>query len=393
MRMKMWNRWLVSGATALGTIAMAGVVAAAPTTEESGSIIVFPKVIGTSERDTLIQISNTGNATVHARCFYVNAGIPGRWIETDFEIWLTKQQPTQWMARSGRSVNIFAPFGSPGAGFDPGLIPPVPLGFQGELRCVQVDESGAPLRANKLKGTATLITNATSDASKYNAIAIPGNPDAGVGNNDNNLLFDNTPSHAGEYDACPDTLTINTFSTLAGINDPILEDLGDCSTLAGCPITTFLTLVPCGQDLERLVGGRSRISIETFDEFETVRSTSITVDCWLNASIDDPIFSGVFRRDSLAVHARFNPIAGDGGVIGVGEERRIDDGSTTWAAFNLHIEGNRFDAARNVTGVLLPGRTCQGGSNQGAVCTDTAQCLGGTCVNGVLDRMVLPGLQ
>ncbi len=351
MRMKMRNWWMAAAATALGTVAAAGVASADLTTEQSGSIVVFPKVMGTEARDTLIQISNTGNATAHAHCFYINAGIEGRWIETDFDLWLTKQQPTHWLARSGRTVNIFDEFGTDGAGFDPGLIPPVPLGFQGELRCVQVDESGAPLRANKLTGSATLIRVSDGDVSEYNAIAVPGNPDAGIGNSDNVLEFNNTPGNEGEYDACPDTLTINTFS--AGVDDPVIADLGDCTDPGDCPIDTYLTLVPCSQDLERLRGGEVTISIETFDEFETVRSTSITVDCWLNASLSDPIFSGVFNRDTLAVHARFNPVIGDGGVIGVGEEFRTDeDGGTdsAWAAFNLHIEGNRFDAPRNVAG-------------------------------------------
>lgn len=391
MRMKMLHRSCVAVAAAMATLAAAGGAAAAPTTEESGSILVFPKVLGTSERDTLIQIINTSNSTIYARCFYVNAAIAGRWIETDFEIFLTKQQPTQWMARSGRMVNIFDPFGSAGAGFDPGLIPPVPVGFQGELRCVQVEASGAPLRANQMKGSATIVSVNDGDASKYNAIAIPGNPNANIGNNDNTLLFDNTPGHAGEYDACPDTLTINTFSSL--VDDPIVIDLGDCQSPGDCPIDTFLTLVPCSQNLERNLQGVTRVSIETFDEFETLRSTSITVDCWFNASLSSPVFSGVFNRDTLGVHARFNPISGDGGILGVGEERRTDySEARTWAAFNLHIEGNRYDAARNVTGELLTSLRCAGGSNNGAMCTDSAQCPGGACVNGVLDKMVLPGL-
>lgn len=389
MRMKMRNWWMAAAATALGTVAAAGVASADLTTEESGSIIVFPKVLGTSERDTLIQISNTGNATAHAHCFYINAGIEGRWIETDFDIWLTKQQPTHWMARSGRTVNIFDEFGTDGAGFDPGLIPPVPLGFEGELRCVQVDESGAPLRANKLTGAATLIRIEDGDVSEYNAVAVPGNPNAGIGNSDNVLEFNNTPGNPGEYDACPDTLTVNTFSSL--VDDPVVADLGDCG--GECPIDTTLTLVPCSQDLERLRGGEVTISIETFDEFETVRSTSITVDCWLNASLDDPIFSGVFNRDTLAVHARLNPVAGDGGVIGIGEEFRLgDDGGldSSFAAYNLHIEGNRFDGARNVAGNPLPALACAGGSNAGASCTDAGDCPGGACVNGALDQMILP---
>lgn len=387
MRMKMRN-WMVATATAaLGSFALAGNAMADLTTEQAGSIVVVPKVMGTSERDTLIQLTNTGNATAYAHCFYINAAIEGRWIETDFDLVLTKQQPTHWLARSGRSVNIFSDFGTDGAGFDPGLIPPVPTGFEGELRCVQTDESGAPLRANKLIGSATLIRIADGDTSKYNAIAVPGNPDAGIGSADNVLEFNNTDANEGEYDACPDTLTINTFTS--NVDDPVIADIGDC--VDDCPIATELTFVPCSQDLERLQQGTVTVSIETFDEFEVVRSRTINVDCWFNARLSDPIFGGVFNRDTLAVHARFNPVAGHGGIIGVGEELRTDsDDESTWAAYNLHIEGNRFDGARNVAGILLSGRTCAGGSNAGASCTQGSQCDSGDCVNGVLDSMVLP---
>ena len=75
------------------------------TTERSSSILVFPKVIADGTRDTVIQITNTSNSMVHAHCFYVNGALtfpelppgainPPLWIETDFDIWLTKQQPT-----------------------------------------------------------------------------------------------------------------------------------------------------------------------------------------------------------------------------------------------------------------------------------------------------------
>lgn len=393
MRMKMLHRWFVSGAAALAALASAGGANAAPTTEESGSIIIFPKVLGTADRDTLIQISNTGNNTAYAHCFYVNAGVPGRWIATDFQIFLTKQQPTQWMARSGRAVNFLEPFASPGSGIDPGLIPPVPLGFQGELRCVQVDgDLGAPLRANQLKGNATIVRIGDGDASKYNAIAVPGNPNLGVGTNDSELLFDHTPTHAGEYHACPDTLTVNVLSTKP--NDPIIADLtGDCLDPGDCPIDTWLTFVPCSQDLERLRPGVSTISIDVWDEFESMFSRSIEVDCWFNASLRDPIFQSVFNRDTLGVHARFNPAPGSGGILGVGEELRTDfSENSTWAAFNLHHEGNRFDKAANVRGEQLTTLRCAGGTSAGTPCTNSAQCPGGTCVNGVLDKMVLPRL-
>ena len=43
-----------------------------------------------------------------------------------------------------------------GAGLDPGAIPPVPAGFTGELKCVQVMADGTPIGANSLIGEATL---------------------------------------------------------------------------------------------------------------------------------------------------------------------------------------------------------------------------------------------
>ena len=40
------------------------------------------------------------------------------------------------------------PFGSDGAGYDPGLIPPVQVGFEGALICVEVDANGLPFLQN-----------------------------------------------------------------------------------------------------------------------------------------------------------------------------------------------------------------------------------------------------
>ena len=114
MRMTKRNRVVgVLGATALGVCALAGVALANPTdvtTEQGGSIIVLPKVVWDGTRDTLVQIGNIGNPVAQARCFYVDSGAlnpnlppgptnPRLWNETDFSIFLTKQQPTQWVVQ------------------------------------------------------------------------------------------------------------------------------------------------------------------------------------------------------------------------------------------------------------------------------------------------------
>jgi hypothetical protein len=142
------------GLAAVVLLPLARVVFAMPqdvSIERSGSIIIFPKVVWDGTRDTIIQIANTSNNMVHARCFYVNAAPvnplfppgptnPAQCNETDFDIWLTRQQPTIWVASIGRSAS----FSVAGVrdmidrvgydyGFAPGLIPPVQQGFIGEL--------------------------------------------------------------------------------------------------------------------------------------------------------------------------------------------------------------------------------------------------------------------
>jgi len=125
-------------------------------------------VVFDGSRDTVIQITNTSNSMVHAHCFYVNAAplcigagdcLAGtcsgtcepQWIEVDFAIWLTKQQPTHWSVGEGR----LPPGGFPcdannsdcdNAGIEIGRVPPVSsVPFAGELRCIEVDQSGAPI--------------------------------------------------------------------------------------------------------------------------------------------------------------------------------------------------------------------------------------------------------
>ena len=193
-------------AAALVGLAVSGAQAQV-TTEKSASILVFPKVIADGTRDTVIQITNTSNSMVHAHCFYVNGALtfpelppgainPPLWIETDFDIWLTKQQPTHWVVSKGRLVNaadqpctnnaasVEMSSGLPSGGFyncndaglDPGRVPPVVDYFTGELKCIEVDPSGAPLSGNHLKGEATTTTftfAASPPASRKSAATEP----------------------------------------------------------------------------------------------------------------------------------------------------------------------------------------------------------------------------
>jgi hypothetical protein len=399
--------WGLCGVLA-SALLFASATQAEVSTDLSGTVLVFPKVVWTgfdtgNSRDTVIQISNTSNQLVHAHCFYVNAQRTPQgtalWQVTDFSLWLTRQQPTHWVASQGRFVNPFdSCFGhiygdeeatggylSPadlcdGAGLDPGAIPPVPPGFAGELKCIQVDASGVPFGGNNLKGEA-VIRRADGDVSKYNAIALLATD---LVSDDNVLRLDNPlrNDEEGEVNSCPNSLLLDHF--VDGAPDPVVSSLNDEACGDGiCPIRTDLTLVPCTEDFENLIPSRVTVQFAITNEFEEPFSTSTTVDCWLSTRLadiasptgactgsggtgsgagapcvtDDQCFdldagfcekSGVFSFGTLGTATAFTtitPVADDGGVLGVAEEIHYNSaGVGAWASWNLQQEGTRFDA-------------------------------------------------
>ncbi|MFN8642211.1 MAG: hypothetical protein U0802_11325 [Candidatus Binatia bacterium] len=386
----------------LGSVlALASVARAEVSTDVSGSVLVFPKVIydgsilpdsGNDGRDTVIQISNTSNNLVHAHCFYVN-GAPDAfgnplWQVTDFTIWLTRQQPTHWVASEGRQVNPSDNFpgGQDGSGLDPGAVPPVPPGFQGELKCVQIDASGTPFGGNNLKGEA-VIQSADGDVSKYNAIAILANPDLAGDFPPNELLLNNTPANDGEYNACPDVLLLDHF--VDGTPNPVITDLNPAACVGGdCPIRTYLTVIPCTQDFENAQSTFVTMQFAIINELEQVFSASTSVLCWRStrlADIDAPTGrctesgeacvtdaqcieadEGFCNKNSVfsvgvlgtgSAYTRISPVDPFGGVLAVAEEyqyNNIDDGGdqltrVARGAWNLQQQGNRYNPDAHVT--------------------------------------------
>jgi hypothetical protein len=353
-----WGIGIGLGALALAAqLAGSGRSHADVTVDEGGTILVYPKVINAGGRDTIIQLSNAGNTLMHLHCFYTDARPfnpsqpvspqnPRLWQETDFFLWLTRQQPTAWAVSEGRALNPLQ-----GTGFDPGSIPGVSPGFTGELMCIEVDSAGNPIGANRLKGEATLVS-ASGDASTYSAIAIQSA--ALAGENGRTLELDNE-----HYNSCPATLILNHFAS--GAVDPVVgppDDFGDCTN--GCPITTELTLVPCGHDFENQIPGKSQVSIAIINEFEERFSASRAVDCWSNESLNR--ISGAMTAPvlgSLTAQSRLTPVATTGGVLGVAEETHTNDGGVlSRAAWNLQTEGSFYEpgAQRTVIDkIVIPG--------------------------------------
>lgn len=424
MRTVKWSALLSSYcaiAVALGALATSahGTV----TTERGASILAFPKVLSTDTADTIIQITNTSNNMVHARCFYVDAspdsfGNP-RWQVTDFEIWLTKQQPTSWQVSRGRFVNptdscptvasgplvgLFEPNGDCAqAGIDPGAIPPVVAGFTGELKCVEVDISGNPIGGNHLKGEATIRTVSGSgyDTAKYNALGILGTEIAGETGDE--LRLDqpaDTLDVIGQYNACPNRLIVNHFSELS--TDPAVLAAGQGGTcdVSGAPCMsdtdcgagdecvdgpeisigptgevlalqsanlTELTLIPCSQDFEELVTTPVTVQFAIYNEFEQVFSFSTQVECWKQFylfQLDSPFLpqNSVFSYTSigtLGVQTRLTTTFDEGGILGVAGIVRSDvEGVQARTLMNIHMEGDRWTASNGevVDRIILSGQ-------------------------------------
>jgi len=309
------------------------------TTERPSTVLLFPKVVNTS--DTIIQITNTTNLLVNVHCFYVNGQDVGGapiWQITDFDLVLTRQQPTHWSVRNGRGVN---PNDSE-TGLDPGLVPPVVPGFTGFLACVEVMPSGEPSGANSLKGEATIGEVTTLGApgnhvSKYNAIGIQACGQGGCGGggqpvNDDNILELNNV----EFAACPGGLLLN----FAAENS---EDVAIGPTNPPSVVSTNLTLIPCGLDLENLVPASTLQTINLRNEFESPGSVSqVPVDCWFSRDLGDPLFGNEMTIGGLQTFfgsGIIRPAApGQVPVLGVANVLHMaGDGSSDTAATNLHF--------------------------------------------------------
>ncbi len=247
---------------ALACLSLGAVTQAEISTDQPGAIVWFPKVVHDANRDTIIQLTNTTGVRISLLCLYVNAapnpntGEP-LWQVVDFQISLTRQQPTVWVASTG-----LGPRPSDGRPEDlhPGLVPPLAQGFLGELRCVVIDEGEVPSSKNALTGEATVIDRAGGSLRKYPAFTLRS---MGGNNRDTVLALDDR-----EYSACPRILLLNHYYDQAP--DPV----------TGSPVSTTVTFVPCSADFDRAVPTTTSLAFDTFNEFEQRLSASLQVTCF-----------------------------------------------------------------------------------------------------------------
>ena len=321
-----------------------------------GSVNIFPKVIVQNpSTDTTIQLTNTGNSMAHVKCFYVD-GV--NWRVTDFELWLTRQQPTSWSVANGRPVNA----ADNNVGLDPGAVPPKGPPFTGFLVCVQVDASGTPIGTNSLKGEATVgrVEGPGADnlnfVSKYNAIAIQACGEGGCGgtgtliDNDNVLKLDNM-----EYAACPAGAHMNFAAQ--NTQSPIIDAVGDGPSI----VRSSLSLVPCDMDFENLIPGSALVTAQIRNELEQSRSIApINIDCWLGADLNNLVPGANWDLPFIGTPfatALLDPQT-DIGIVGVHTTLRVGGTTGAWdtATTNLYFAGN--SPGQNLPGseIRLPDR-------------------------------------
>jgi hypothetical protein len=391
----------------IGTLVVAGAVKLARAdvaSDKPGAILVFPKIVVDTSgllgppTDTEIQITNTSNSVISARCYVINsnshcsnapatictaAGVasgaapgaggcpPGgtcvgpcnpRLAENDFNLTLTKRQPVTWKA--SEPLGVFpcdqptpgCRFGNnagsqwPGVQEDP---------FVGEIKCVEVCPPGngtcvldQPIPGldpangftGDLKGEATIVSTSGSlvDARKYNAIGIQSLGPAS--NNGDDTLMVGGP--AAEYNGCPKQLVVNNLFDYA----PVVTHRGG---VIG-EVVTDLTFVPCTEDLATQSPSPATLQFLVYNEFEQRFSTSIGFTCFKEVQLSDidtrpgpfgnpqSIFS--FNvQGTLGGQIQIRPVAGasiDNRVLAVSEEfwecESGPDGTCT-AATNVNL--------------------------------------------------------
>lgn len=359
--------------------------------DTGAAVLVWPKVVVATQRDTVITITNSARSQTAAHCFYVNAnsrcsnsleacstssdcfdvasGITGNcvggWIEVNFDVILTPEQPVAWSAASGLgNSGLSCPGGLFGgscakvcsggssSGFPCSLPSDCPGGtcqfasnagtrvpavgenpFVGELKCIESDpitrlpKACTTLDCNAdpanccradLEGTAIITTvggpSSIVDTERYNAVGLR---PTGFNNGDRLLTIGGTPPSPTttcldlppetrcEYQPCSDVLVFNHL--FDGAVDPI----------SGTFVAeSELSLVPCTQDFLTQRIPQVTAQFLVYNEFEQRLSTSRLVSCVLDTPIS--LIDTVQPNRSIFSAALQGTVAGQTRITGVG---------------------------------------------------------------------------
>ncbi len=374
----------------------------------------------TERTDTFVSIDNTTTgslaATKLAHCYLINAnshcenspstvcnqssqcaigGTTGRcvagWAETDFNLYITTEQPVGWYASQGRSSFAMNQGGTcslhpalsclsaaqcpqgetcqVGPSNVGSLIPPVgEVPFQGTIKCIEFDLQNPPVpdhsaSANSLIGNAAIISRlpngAGVDVAKYNAVGLRATANSVAPTNTLQIgraqnAVTGQPDPTQEYDACPANLILPHL--FDGAIDPnAVPPSPGVNTLGG---RTDLTLVPCGDDFSAIQPGVVTAQFLVYNEFEQRFSASKKVDCFFEKQLSLIDTSNPLRSiwaagvaGTLAGQTRIRGVgsANTGrGLLGVarGFERSAVTALESGTAYNLFQQGEPKDGTQ-----------------------------------------------
>jgi hypothetical protein len=290
------------------------------TTSEDASVLLFPFIVADGQHDTVVQLVNGAPRVTFVHCVYTPGGAGGANQELGFDLVLVTRQPTHWVASTGRPLdpsddncdrNMTA---CDGAGFDPGSVPALPEGFQGDLLCVQVDRSRAPFSGNALRGSATLLDTDSGDIAKYAAVGLPG---LAFNDADNTLCLggeeSDTCPRGAEYAACPRTWLLEQRS----------EGAAPPGVGSGLASRSDLILETCSR---RAGTGAAHVQMFVTNEFEQRLSTTVDVARWMRVALAD---LQIFTREvtgSDFVHVAVMTPTDPPGIALVALSRRVSEG-------------------------------------------------------------------
>ncbi len=305
--------------------------------EQSGSLVIFPKVVVSDTTDTMIQLINSSNFEVDLRCFYLAGEAPR--TRTDFGVTLTALQPTHWVVSKGRALDPSDPpcslptVSCSGAGFDPGTIPAL-ASFRGELICVQTSKSGDTLFANSIGGQATLRDLVYDDVAQYSALRFTGNPDAAAP--ESSLCL----GCAGQVDACPRFWTLNHVSD-ASI--PMAE---------GMPASdeTEITVVRCTQDLATRAIPAALVNLTIRNEFEQQFGGGLLIKGWGSIVLGNVGFDRA-GLGSVYLQTEISTSPNDGGILVIARHQRTTGGVHSRTASSA-VPAHHVDTAAGLTDTI-----------------------------------------
>lgn len=374
---------LMGAAGALSALLLSPMAQAATYSDAQSAVLVWAKIAVDDSRDTVVQITNASSSPAAAHCFYVNANsrcnntgevcstsgdcaeglffgtcLPS-WIEINFDVVLTPEQPLAWSAAEGlgngqpagiQYDTVPCPGGllnsCPGSNAGTRVPPVGESPFIGELKCIQTDPitrlpapcggAGQAACRNDLEGSATIETvaaNGEIDAERYNAVGLR---TAGPNDGDHLLVIGGT---GAEYQPCAQVLVFNHL--FDGAIDPI-SGTGTASS--------ELSLVPCTENFLLQQVPQVIAQFLVYNEYEQRFSTSRLVNCLLDSPISNidtsqnnrSIFSAAVAG-TVAGQTRITGV--NGGLIGAATLSFSSPSSpTAGAGYNLNQFADRQES-------------------------------------------------